>query len=161
MNSLSIGYFISLMSIMIFACSSDTINNDEQVRRKVFPFELTDVTLLDGPFKQATERNKSSLLRYEPDRLLSKFRSEVGLKPKAKPYMGWEAETIAGHSLGHYLSGCALLYQSTNDSRFLERVTYIVDELEVCQLAEGNGYIGAIPNGKKILEEEVAKGNID
>jgi DUF1680 family protein len=145
---------------MIFACSSDTINNSEELRRKVFPFDLTDVTLLDGPFKRATELNRKSLLNYEPDRLLSKFRSEAGLKPKAESYKGWEAETIAGHSLGHYLSGCALMYQSTNDSRFIERVTYIVDELEACQLADGEGYIGAIPNGKKILENEVAKGNI-
>jgi len=128
--------------------------------RKVSPFELSDVTLLDGPFKRATELNKKSLLRYQPDRLLSKFRSEAGLKPKAEPYDGWEAKTIAGHSLGHYLSACSLMYQSTNDNRFLSRVKYIVDELEACQLADGDGYIGAFPNGKKILEEEVAKGDI-
>jgi DUF1680 family protein len=145
---------------MVFACGSETINNNEELRCKVSTFGLSDVTLLDGPFKRATELNKKSLLRYEPDRLLSKFRSEAGLKPKAPHYEGWEAETIAGHSLGHYLSACALMYQSTNDNRFIARVKYIVDELEACQLADGDGYIGAIPNGKKILEEEVAKGNI-
>ena len=128
--------------------------------KNVSPFELSDVTLLDGPFKRATELNRESLLRYEPDRLLSKFRSEAGLKPKAEPYEGWEAKTIAGHSLGHHLSACALMYQSTNDNRFLARVKHIVDELEACQVADGDGYIGAFPNGKKILEEEVAKGNI-
>ena len=150
MNPKSLVNVISLISIMIFACSPGTINNNEKLPCKVFPFELTDVTLLDGPFKRATELNKKSLLSYEPDRFLAKFRSEAGLKPKAEPYQGWEAETIAGHSLGHYLSGCALMYQSTYDSRFIERVTYIVDELEACQLADGEGYIGAIPHGKKI-----------
>ena len=152
--------FISLICLVIFACSSKTINNNENLTCKVSPFELSDVTLLDGSFKRATELNKKSLLRYEPDRLLSKFRSEAGLKPKAKSYEGWEAETIAGHSLGHYLSACALMYQSTHDKRFIERVKYIVNELEACQLADGDGYIGAFPNGKKILEEEVAKGDI-
>ena len=52
------------------------------------------------------------------------------------------------------------MYQSMNDDRFIERVKYIVDELETCQLADGQGYIGAFPNGKKILEEEIAKGDI-
>ena len=132
----------------------------EVVSYKVLPFELKDVKLLDGPFKHATELNVQSLLNYQPDRLLSKFRSEAGLKPKAEPYGGWEAMTIAGHSLGHYLSACALMYQTTGDSIFLNRVNYIVAELDTCQQADGHGYIGAFPNGKKILEEEVAKGNI-
>lgn len=144
---------------LLIALSSCSGNKDG-TRKKVNPFELTDVTLLDGPFKNATELNRQVLLNYEPDRFLAKFRIEAGLKPKAKHYEGWESETLAGHSLGHYLSGCALMYQTTNDQQFLERVKYIVDELEECQLADGNGYIGAIPNGKKIFEEEVAKGDI-
>jgi len=151
---------VSLLCITLFACSSETNINNEALRCKVSTFELTDVTLLDGSFKNATELDKKSLLHYEPDRLLSKFRSEAGLKPKAPHYEGWEAETIAGHSLGHYLSACAFMYQSTNDTRFLDRVNYIVDELEACQSADTDGYICAIPNGKKILEEEVAKGDI-
>jgi DUF1680 family protein len=151
---------MSLISLIIIICGCDNNFNNEELKSKVSPFELKDVTLLDGPFKHATELNKKSLLKYEPDRLLSKFRSEVGLKPKAEPYKGWEAESLAGHSLGHYLSGCALMYQSTNDNRFLVRVSYIIDELETCQLADGQGYIGATPNGKKIFEQEIAKGNI-
>ncbi|NCB06729.1 MAG: glycosyl hydrolase, partial [Bacteroidia bacterium] len=127
---------------------------------KVLPFELTEVKLLDGYFKHATELNIQSLLNYQPDRLLSKFRSEAGLEPKAEAYGGWEAMTIAGHSLGHYLSACALMYQTSGDQRFLDRVNYIVDELYDCQQADGDGYIGAFPDGKRILEEEVAKGNI-
>jgi DUF1680 family protein len=53
-----------------------------------------------------------------------------------------------------------MMYQTTGDNKFLERVNYIVDELKKIQDADGNGYIGAFPNGKKILENEVAKGNI-
>ncbi len=132
----------------------------EVVSFRVLPFEINEVKLLDGPFLKATELNKKTLLNYEPDRLLSKFYSEAGLKPKAEHYMGWEDETIAGHSLGHYLSACAMMYQTTGDKRFIERVNYIVSELQILQDADGNGYIGAFPNGKKILEEEVAKGDI-
>lgn len=132
----------------------------EAVDFKVLPFSITEVKLLDGPFKHATELNVQSLLNYQPDRLLAKFRSETGLKPKAEHYKGWEDNTIAGHSLGHYLSAVSMMYQTTGDQRFLDRVNYIVAELDTCQQADGEGYIGAFPNGKKILEEEVAKGNI-
>jgi len=132
----------------------------EVVDFKVLPFKISDVKLLDGPFKHAIGLNEASLLKYEPDRLLAKFRIEAGLKPKAEHYHGWEDNTIAGHSLGHYLSACALMYQTTNDQRFLDRVNYMVDELKACQDADLDGYIGAFPNGKKILTEEVAKGNI-
>ena len=95
-----------------------------------------------------------------PTGFLSRFYSEAGLKPKAEHYMGWENETIAGHSLGHYLSACSMMYQTTGDKRFLERVNYIVGELKFLQDTDGNGYIGAFPNGKKILRKRSAKGDI-
>ncbi|MBN2272744.1 MAG: glycoside hydrolase family 127 protein [Bacteroidales bacterium] len=147
------------------SCKTETENRikttgPEVVDFGVLPFEITDVKLLDGPFKKATELNVKSLLNYEPDRMLAKFRSEAGLMPKAEHYGGWEGMTIAGHSLGHYLSACALMYQTTGDQRFLERVNTIVAELDTCQQADEDGYIGAFPDGKRILEEEVAKGNI-
>lgn len=132
----------------------------EVVDFKVLSFPLEDVKLLDGPFQHATELNVQSLLNYEPDRLLAKFRSEAGLKPKAEHYEGWESNTIAGHSLGHYLSAICMMYKTTGNQRFLDRANYIVDELDSCQKADGDGYIGAFPDGKSILEEEVAKGDI-
>lgn len=132
----------------------------EVVDFKVLTFPLEDVKLLDGPFLHATELNVQSLLSLEPDRLLAKFRTEAGLEPKAEHYHGWEDNTIAGHSLGHYLSAICMMYKTTGDERFQERVKYIVDELEACQNADGDGYIGAFPDGKRILEEEVAKGDI-
>jgi DUF1680 family protein len=153
-----------LLVTLIFSCKQDTprviTGGPEVVSFRALPFEIKDVQLLEGPFKHATELNIQSLLNYQPDRLLSKFRTEAGLKPKAEPYGGWEAMTIAGHSLGHYLSACALMYQTTGDQTFLERVNHIVAELDTCQQADGAGYIGAFPNGKRILEDEVAKGNI-
>ncbi|MFZ5942072.1 MAG: beta-L-arabinofuranosidase domain-containing protein [Bacteroidota bacterium] len=137
-----------------------TTNGPEVISFKALPFSLTDVKLLDGPFLHATELNKQVLLNYEPDRFLAKFRTEAGLEAKAEHYHGWEDNTIAGHSLGHYLSACALMYQSTGDQEFLNRVNYIVDQLDEVQTAEGDGYMGAFPDGKKILEEQVAKGTI-
>ena len=156
---------IGLVVIIITGCTSPEksrvyTGGPEVVSFRALPFELTDVKLLEGPFLHATELNKGILLGYEPDRLLAKFYSEAGLKPKAEHYLGWEDESLAGHSLGHYLSGCSMMYQSTGDSRFLERVNYIVNELKMLQDSDGDGYIGAFPNGKKVFEEEVSKGNI-
>ena len=157
-------YGISVI-VIVSGCSTREENfistgGPEVVSFRVLPFGLTDVKLLEGPFLHATELNMNILLDYEPDRLLSKFYSEAGLRPKAEHYLGWEDKSLAGHSLGHYLSGCSMMYQTTGDSRFLERVNYIVDELKMLQDADCDGYIGAFPNGKKVFEEEVAKGNI-
>ncbi|MGD0341606.1 MAG: beta-L-arabinofuranosidase domain-containing protein [Bacteroidales bacterium] len=165
---LKIAGFLSSGIIILSLLSGCTTNNQPSVKTggpeivsfRALPFSLTDVRLLGGPFLHATELDEKILLSYEPDRLLSKFYSEVGLKPKAEHYMGWENETIAGHSLGHYLSACSMMFQTTGDKRFLDRVNYIVDEMKKLQDADGEGYLGAFPNGKKILETEVAKGNI-
>lgn len=139
------------------AAHEDTIK--PAIKFKAMPFELQHVRLLDGPFKTAMELDAVYLLQLEPDRLLSWFRKEAGLVPKGEVYGGWESETIAGHSLGHYLSACAMMYASTGDGRFKERVGYIVDELELCQNANGNGFAAAFPNGKKVFAE-IAAGDI-
>ncbi len=124
------------------------------------PFALTDVRLLDGPFQHATELNEASLLAYDPDRLLARFRIQAGLEPRAEAYGGWEGESLAGHSLGHHLSALALMYQTTGRDTFKRRADYIVDELAEVQRANGGQYLGAFDNGKAIFENEVAKGEI-
>jgi len=157
--------FLVSCIIAISGCSPNKENyirssGQEVIAFRALPFKISDIRLLDGPFLHATELDVKTLLNYEPDRLLSRFYSEAGLKPKADHYMGWENESLAGHSLGHYLSACSMMYQTTGDKRFLERVNYIVDELQFVQESNGNGYLGAIPGGKKIFENEVAKGDI-
>ena len=122
-------------------------------------FKMDEVKLTKGPFKHAEEKEAEYLLQLEPDRLLSGFHSEAGLKPKAAKYEGWESLGVAGHSLGHYLSACAMYYATSKDERYLHRVTYIVDELELCQKASGDGYLAATPNGKKIFNE-IAAGDV-
>lgn len=130
-----------------------------QILSSAQPFPLRDVSLLDGPFKHAQDLQEKSLLRYEPDRFLASFRREAGLDPKAEVYGGWESMKIAGHSLGHYLSGCSLLYQATGKEVFKQRVDYIVGELALCQEAHGDGYVGAIPNAREIFAQ-ISRGEI-
>jgi uncharacterized protein len=159
-------FLLSVFLIFCFSSCSKKSNGyirsggPEVVTFRALPFSIGEVQLLSGPFLHATKLNEKILLGYDPDRLLSKFYSEAGLKPKAEHYMGWENETLAGHSLGHYLSACSMMYQTTGDKRFLERVNFITKELKYIQDAQGNGYIGAFPHGRRIFEEEIAKGNI-
>ena len=109
------------------------------------PFALGDVRLLDSPFRQAMERNADYLLSIEPDRLLHNTRRYAGLEPKGESYGGWEAHGIAGHTLGHYLTALSQQYAATGDTRFRQRIDYIVAEMAECQKAYGDGYIGALP----------------
>ena len=158
--------FVLLLLLCAFAPwreTSSAVNGQtavpNRVRLEAHAFRLEDVRLLDGPFRRAMQRDAEYLLRLDPDRLMSWFRKEAGLNPKAEAYGGWERMTIAGHSLGHYLSACAMMFASTGDIRFRDRLNYIVAELDACQQANGNGYLAAIPNGKKIFKE-VAAGDI-
>jgi len=116
-------------------------------------FDMADVRLLDSPFKSAMETDREYLLRLEPDRFLAWFRKEAGLKPKAEVYGGWESSGVAGHCLGHYLSACSEMFRATGDERMRSRVALIVDELAQCQKANGDGYVAAIPGGKKAFSE--------
>lgn len=149
--------------------ANTTVKERPAITIRAYPFDLRDVRLLAGPFKDAMEADTRYLLEIQPDRLLSEFRAHAGLEPKAPKYGGWESSGLAGHTLGHYLSACSMEYASTGDTAFLHRVNYIVDELAVCQAARSkesprgmlsmNGYVGAIPR-EDTLWTEVAAGEI-
>ncbi|HEX8149174.1 MAG TPA: beta-L-arabinofuranosidase domain-containing protein [Pyrinomonadaceae bacterium] len=122
-------------------------------------FRLADVRLLEGPFRRAQALDAKYLLRLEPDRLLHNFRINAGLKPKAPVYGGWESQEpwvgirCQGHTLGHYLSACALMFAATGDAQFGRRSDYVVAELRECQDAGGSGLVCAFPDGEKPLHE--------
>jgi len=107
------------------------------------------------------------LMRLEPDRLLAQFRVEAGLEPKAKPYGGWEAPaqpgktwSLAGHSLGHYLSALSLMYRMTDDYRLKERVTYLASGLKECQDKRRDGSLVAFPYARE-LEADIRSNKVE
>ena len=100
---------------------------------KALPFSLLDVRLTDGPLKHAQELDEKWLQELEPDRLLSGYRTEAGLTPKAAKYGGWESTGLSGHSLGHYLSALSLMFASTGNQLYKDRIDYICRELAECQ----------------------------
>ena len=80
------------------------------------PLPLAAVRLRPSACATAVEVNRAYLLRLNPDRLLHTFRRYAGLEPKAPVYGGWESDTIAGHTLGHYMSALTLMYAQTGDA---------------------------------------------
>ncbi len=122
-------------------------------------FALTDVRLLDGPFKHAMDVNLEHLLKFDPDRLLAPFLTDAGLEPKAEKYPNWESNGLDGHTAGHYISALAITYAATGNKECKQRLDYMVSELARCQEAHGDGYVGGIPNGKQMWDE-IAAGDI-
>jgi DUF1680 family protein len=109
-------------------------------------FALEEVRLLEGPFQHAMELDRQYLLSLDVDRLLHEFRATAGLPAPGQAYGGWERTELRGHTMGHYLSGCALMYASTGEKRLKSRVDTLVAELAKCQRALGaSGYLSAFP----------------
>jgi DUF1680 family protein len=159
--------FSVILTVHTYAFSQSYAPGRNKDKMKITPdvpilaytFNLQDVTISDGPFKTAMDADVRYLLAIEPDRLLADFREHAGLKAKGARYGGWESSGLAGHTLGHYLSACAMQYGATGDKRFLDKVNYMVKELDECQIHRKSGYLGAIP-GEDTVWAQVSAGKI-
>ncbi len=136
------------------------IKVDPKVNIRAFAFNLRDVRLLPGsPFKNAMDKDAAYLLSIDEKRLLHRFYLHAGLPAQGEIYGGWEKEGLSGHTLGHYLSACAMMYASTDNKKFKNKIDIAIHELAKCQDARKTGYIGAIPNEDSIFYK-VSKGII-
>lgn len=159
--------FLAVASLTIIGLWTSRV----QAQHVLYPshFDLSEVTLLDSPFKQAQDLNYKTLLQYDVDRLLTPFIRQAGLN--SGKYAGWEQKhpafenwawnpTLAmdGHLTGHYLSALAISYSSCHDAsmraRLKERMDYMVDVMVDCQNAYSNdkkgmkGFIGGLPDNE-------------
>ena len=117
---------------------------------KVKGFAPADVTLLESPFQHARDLDIKVIKQYDMDRLLAPFLIEAGLQPKAKKFENWAG--LDGHVTGHYLSALAMAYATTGDQECKQRLDYMISELKRCQDANGNGYLGGIPDATPAWE---------
>lgn len=129
------------------------------------PIPLNQVRLTSGPFYDAEMTNLHYILGLDPDRFLAPYRREAGLPMNGTPYPSWESEGLDGHIGGHYLTALSLMYASLPDSHpqkqvVLDRLNYMITELQKVQVANGDGYIGGIPNAKTHWQD-LAAGNIN
>lgn len=133
-----------------------------------YGFNLGEVRLTDGVFKESQDLGKDFIMKLDADRLLAPVAYATGASDdKSAFYGGWEAYSyrtyngtgISGHSLGHYMSALAAMYASTGDEAVKERLNYTVNRLETYQQIDGSGFIGgfeksgfenALKNGMKV-----------
>lgn len=128
-------------------------------------FDLSQVTLLDGPFKTAMDLNIEELMEYDTDRLLTPFVRQAGLREgryadwlvRHPNFSNWGGDgfDLSGHVGGHYLSALALAYAACKDkptrARLKGRMDYMLGVMKDCQDAyEGDngglrGFIGGQP----------------
>jgi len=135
--------------------------------RRVEPVPARRVRLRPSPFADAFDANRRYLLALDPERLLHNFYRSAGLAPPKPVYGGWEAQGIAGHSLGHWLSACALVVANTGDRAVAARLDHALAEMARIQRAHGDGYLGGTTverDGRtvdgKVVFEEVRRGDI-
>lgn len=134
---------------------------------RVVAVPMRDVRLKPSPFADAFTANRRYLLSLDPDRLLANFYASAGLAAPKPAYAGWEAQGIAGHSLGHWLSACALVVANTGDREVAAALDRALAAMARIQAAHGDGYCGGTTverDGKtvdgKIVFEEVRRGDI-
>lgn len=99
-------------------------------------------------FEESEQIGLDYLLGVDVDRLLAPEYEVHGLNTpnNASRYAGWETQTgnktLAGHSLGHFMSAAAVMYNENGNTDLLSRLNYIVDKLDELQETTGSGYIG-------------------
>ena len=130
-----------------------------QLPTRIETFPVSNVRLAASQFKKNQQADISYLLGLDADRLLAPYLKGAGLTPKADNYTNWENTGLDGHIGGHYLSALSYMYAATGNKEIEARMDYFLAELQRCQDAAGNGYLGGVPNPKQIWGD-IAKGDI-
>lgn len=117
-------------------------------------FPLSDVRLLPGRLHKALEGDSAWMSAISVDRLVHSFRNNAGVfagreggYESVPKYGGWESLDcdLRGHTTGHFMSACGLMYASTGDEQFRLKGDSIVNALAEVQQALGGGYLSAFP----------------
>lgn len=127
---------------------------------KLHSFPLSSVRLLESPFLKAQQTDLKYILELDADRLLAPYLKEADITPLKENYGNWENTGLDGHIGGHYVSALSEMYAATGNQQVKERLDYMLDGFEKCQLKNGDGYIGGVP-GSKELWMNIAQGKID
>ncbi len=117
-------------------------------------FDLQDVRLLPGRFRDNMARDSTWLVSIGVDRLLHAFRTTSGVfAGREGGYMtvkklgGWESLDcdLRGHTTGHVLSALALMYGATGSDVFKMKGDSLVAGLAEVQAVGEGGYLSAFP----------------
>ncbi len=130
-------------------------------------FDLKDVRLLPSRFRENMERDSAWMVSIEVDRLLHSFRTAAGVYAgreggymTVKKLGGWESLDceLRGHTAGHLLSACSLMYAATGSEIFKLKGDSLVAGLAEVQEANGNGYLSAFP--EELINRNIRGGSV-
>lgn len=118
--------------------------------------DMNSVELENSMFKESQELGMEYILDMDVDRLLAPSFEMANLptpngavryggwEKKGASNWGWSADTftLAGHTLGHWMSATAVMYASTGNEELKEKLDYAVNQLKYIQDTTKSGYIG-------------------
>lgn len=135
--------------------------------QRALPIPSRHVQLKPSPYADAMAANRRYLLSLDPERLLHNFYIAAGLTASAPVYRGWESESIAGHTMGHWMSAVSLMIANGNDPELTAALDRTLASMQRIQAASKDGYLGgmtvmrdgaSVPG--KIVFEEIRRGDI-
>lgn len=133
---------------------------------QVVSFDLQDVRLLPGRFRENMMRDSAWMTSIDVNRLLHSFRTTAGVfAGREGGYMtvkklgGWESLDceLRGHTTGHLLSAYALMYAATGSEIFKLKGDSLTSGLAEVQAALGGGYLSAFP--EELINRNIVKGS--
>ena len=150
-----------IINSAIYSTKEDGVIFSKKSREIIAYSNYADTGNIRFSEKSLFEKSVNTGLRYiksiNVDKLLAPSYEVHELTPpnNAVRYGGWERKgasnwtdsssesfTLAGHSLGHWMSAASVFYRQTGDMEILERLQYTIDKLYELQLISGSGYIG-------------------
>ena len=122
---------------------------------KAYSFDLKEVHLLPGRFRDNMMRDSAWMMSLSASRLLHSFQTNAGVPAgreggymTVKKLGGWESLDceLRGHTTGHLLSALGLMYAATGNEVFRQKGDSLVNGLAQVQEKLGkNGYLSAFP----------------
>lgn len=128
------------------------VSNKAEMKATAFP--LGDVKLLPSRFYDNMRRDSAWIAQIPAKSIAHSFQNNAGVwADREGGYMtvkkpgGWESLDcdLRGHTTGHLLSACALMYAATSGETFKAKADSIVNMLAEVQQALGGGYLSAFP----------------
>ena len=122
------------------ALHANKLAHTEAITPAARPFSLHDVRLLKSRLRDNLERDSAWMVSLSADRLLHSFRTTAGVDAgreggymTVKKLGGWESLDceLRGHTTGHYLSACALMYAATGEELFRLKGDSLVQGLQI------------------------------
>lgn len=121
------------------------------VSRALRPLPLGAVQLRNGLDLSRRELTREYVRSLKPrnlllNHLLESGRAQINEKPEGI-HWGWESPTsmVRGHFVGNWMSAMAYFWATTGDSWAKGQLDHVVDELALCQEANGGEWLAGIP----------------